>query len=61
LRNNQFTVHYLDGSTQRRILATGAELRVVLEDDFHLNLGAIDNLDYTLQNVVEQFIANDNP
>lgn len=61
LRNNQFTVHYLDGSTQRRILATGAQLRAVLEDDFCLNLEAIANLDCTLQNVVEQFIANDNP
>lgn len=61
LRNNQFTVHYLDGSTQRHILATVSQLRAVLEDDFCLNLGAIDNLDFTLQNVVEQFIANDNP
>ncbi len=61
LRNNQLRVHYLDGSTQRRVLATETELRAVLEDDFCLNLGAIDNLDGTLQNVVEQFIANDNP
>ncbi len=54
-------MHYLDGSTQRRILATGTELRAVLEDDFCLNLGAIANLDGALQNVVEQFIAKDNP
>ena len=61
LRNNQFRVHYLDGSTQRRILATGAELRAVLEGEFCLNLGVIANLDCALQNVVEKFLANDNP
>ena len=55
LRNNQLTVHYLSGQTERRILSKVAELRAVLEDVFCLNLGAITDLDYALQQVVEQF------
>lgn len=56
LRNNQFTVHYLDGRTERRILSTVAELHAVLEDVFCLRLGAIANLDRAFQQVVEQFV-----
>ena len=49
--------HRFDSSTQRRILAKGAELCA----DFYLNSGAIANLGCALQNVLEQFIANDYP
>lgn len=52
LRNNQLTVHHLNGETERQTLKTVAELRAVLEDDFHLTLPAIAGLDSALQRVV---------
>jgi N-hydroxyarylamine O-acetyltransferase len=55
LRNNQLTVHYLDGRTERRILSTAAEFRTALEEIFCIQLGAIANLDQALQQIVEQF------
>ncbi len=54
LRNNQFTVHYLEGRTERRTLATVAELRATLENAFGLNLDAIADLDQALQQVIER-------
>lgn len=54
LRNNQFVVHHLDGRTERQMLSTATELRSTLEDKFQLELMAIDNLDITLQQFVEQ-------
>ena len=55
LRNNQLTVHYLDGRVEQRILAKVAELRAVLEDVFWLNLAALTDLDRALQQLVEGF------
>lgn len=54
LRNNQLTVHHLDGRTERRVLITATELRAALEDVFRLTLPAITNLDSALQQVVQQ-------
>ncbi|MBD3884183.1 arylamine N-acetyltransferase [Phormidium tenue FACHB-886] len=51
LRNNQLTIHHLNGQTERRTLKTAAELRAVLEDVFHLTLPAIARLDDALQQV----------
>ncbi|WP_228061199.1 arylamine N-acetyltransferase [[Phormidium] sp. LEGE 05292] len=55
LRNNQLTVHYLDGRLERHILSKAAELRAVLEDVFCLNLEALPDLNRALQQVVEGF------
>ncbi|HEU5099412.1 MAG TPA: arylamine N-acetyltransferase [Roseiflexaceae bacterium] len=38
LRNNQLTIHHLHGDSERRVLATIAELRAVLEDAFRNTL-----------------------
>lgn len=38
LHNNEFAVHYLDGRTERRTLASAAELREVLSSGFSLAL-----------------------
>ena len=54
LWNNQFTVHYLDGRTEHRVLSTIAELRANLENVFCINLGAIAELDRMLQQLIER-------
>jgi N-hydroxyarylamine O-acetyltransferase len=48
LRNNQFSVYYLDGASQHKVLTTAEELRTVLEDVFHINLPDAPNLDAAL-------------
>jgi N-hydroxyarylamine O-acetyltransferase len=57
LWNNQFTVHYLDGRTEHRVLSTVAELRATLENVFCLNLGLIADLDRMLQQLIERSCA----
>jgi len=54
LWNNQFTVHYLNGRTEHRVLSTVAEFRTTLENVFCLNLGAIADLDRMLQQLIER-------
>ena len=38
LRNREFAVHHLNGSTERRVLRTASELRATLEEVFRLTL-----------------------
>jgi N-hydroxyarylamine O-acetyltransferase len=52
LRNNQFAVHYLGGTTERRTFTTVAELRATLEDVFRLRLPDSPGLEPALQRVV---------
>ena len=40
LRGNEFTTHYLNGGTERRLLTSAAELRAVLEETFRVSLPA---------------------
>ena len=49
LRNNQFTVHHLNGATERRSLAGTAELRRTLEGPFRLRLPDTAELDAILE------------
>ena len=49
LLNNEFTVHHLDGNTEKRMLASAAEIRAVLEGDFLLTLPDAPELDSALQ------------
>jgi len=53
LSNNEFTVHYIDGKTERRRLTTGAEIRQVLEDPLGLALPSSPQLDATLERLAK--------
>jgi len=48
LHNNELAVLHLNGNTERRILATAAELRAALEGPFELNLPDVPELDAAL-------------
>jgi N-hydroxyarylamine O-acetyltransferase len=48
LRNNQFSVHHLDGRSERRVLRTAAELRDKLAGTFGLTLADAAGLDALL-------------
>jgi N-hydroxyarylamine O-acetyltransferase len=54
LRNNQLTIHRLQGDTERRVLSTVGELRAVLEDTFHITLPITPNLDPALQRLIAE-------
>ncbi len=54
LRNNQFTIHYLHGQTERRSLKTVTELRTVLEDIFHLTIPEFADSNIAFQRLVER-------
>lgn len=58
LRDNQLTIHTLDGRMERRILTTETELRAALEDLFHINLSAIADLDAALQRLASYRIES---
>lgn len=49
LLNNELTVHRLDGDSEKRVLASAAELRQVLESDFRLTLPDAPELDAVLR------------
>jgi N-hydroxyarylamine O-acetyltransferase len=53
LRNDQLTVHYLDGSSDRRRLADAGEIRAALGDLFRLAVPAGEEVDRALQRLVE--------
>lgn len=52
LRNNVFTMHYLNGNTERRILNNAEELREMLENVFCLNLSNATELSQTLKRLI---------
>jgi len=49
LRNNQFSVHHLNGTTERRSLTSAAELRRTLEGPFGIRLPDATELDAVLE------------
>lgn len=49
LRNNQFTVHHLNGETERRVLKSVDEMRKVLEGPFGLTLPNAPELEAALK------------
>lgn len=51
LRNNELAVHHLDGTTDRQVLSSAAELREALEDLFLLTLPPTAELGATLTNL----------
>lgn len=54
LRNNQLITHYLNDKTERQVLTTITELRLVFEDIFRITLPGIAGLDSAFQRLVEQ-------
>jgi N-hydroxyarylamine O-acetyltransferase len=54
LRNNQLAIHYLNGDTERRTLATIADFRAALQDIFRITLPETPDLDPALQRLIEQ-------
>ena len=52
LQNNQFSVHYLNGATERRVLATSGEMREVLQGPFGLTLPDAPELDRKLESII---------
>jgi N-hydroxyarylamine O-acetyltransferase len=48
LRGNQYAVHHLGGPTERRTMATVAELRETLQADFLIKLPDTPDLDSAL-------------
>ena len=52
LRNNRLTVHHRNGHTEQRELASAAELRQTLENDFRLRLPDVPNLDAALARLI---------
>src|SRR5690606_4472227 len=52
LRNNRLTVYGLDGSSERRVLATVGGLRDALIGEFHIALPESAALDETLERVI---------
>ncbi|HEX5691533.1 MAG TPA: arylamine N-acetyltransferase [Roseiflexaceae bacterium] len=53
LRNNQLSIHHLQGETERRVLTTVAEFRRVLEECFQISLPVTDELDPALQRLID--------
>ncbi len=49
LRNNELSIHRLNGTTDRRLLQTADELRQALVSDFRLTLPDSPDLDSALQ------------
>jgi len=52
LLNNEFTVHHLKGGIERRLLASTAEIRALLEGEFKLNLPDTPELDSALRRMI---------
>jgi N-hydroxyarylamine O-acetyltransferase len=53
LRDNQFTIHYLNGSKEKHQLTTVEELFAVLSNEFHLVLPDSQDLEKTLEKFVK--------
>lgn len=54
LRDNRFSIHYMDGETEKQTLYTVEELKRVLEQDFLLSLPERDNLDEKLSSIINK-------
>lgn len=53
LRNNQLTVHSLNGETEQRVLNTVPDLRATLEHEFQIRLPEVAGLDDALQQMIQ--------
>src|SRR6185295_12504828 len=57
LWNTEFTVHYLNGTPERRVLTTAAKIREILEGPFGLTLPTAPELDVALQRLTQSITA----
>jgi N-hydroxyarylamine O-acetyltransferase len=61
LRDNDFAIHHLNGETERRLLATAAELRATLETVFRIAVPQAPELDAALERLVPPMAATSPP
>jgi len=54
LLNNKFAIHNLHGETEKRVITDVGELRIVLTDDFQINLTGLPNLDEALKTLIDR-------
>lgn len=54
LRNNEFSIHYLEGETEKRKLRSAAEIKGVLEENFLLTLAGLPKLDSAFEKIIEK-------
>ena len=57
LRNTEFTVHHRHGYSERRPIATGSQLRGILEESFGIAVPAGEDVDAVLHRVVGETAA----
>lgn len=57
LRNNQFAIHDVNGTTEKRTIASIQELKALLQDVFQIDLPNIANADPILSKIVEPAAA----
>jgi N-hydroxyarylamine O-acetyltransferase len=54
LRNNEFSIHYPEGNTEKRKLRSVSEIKRVLERKFLITLAGLPQLDSVLEKVINQ-------
>lgn len=52
LRDDRFTIHYLDGRTERRLLSSIADMKTVLDRDFRITLPEEQDVDRILVGLI---------
>jgi N-hydroxyarylamine O-acetyltransferase len=53
LRNNEFTVHHLQGSSETKIIKSADELKDLLRNIFKINLEGLQGLDEKLEEIIK--------
>lgn len=61
LRNGELTVHYADGRTDRTVLETGAQVRRVLDEVFHIRVSGGDEVDAAIEQVLRSVRLQPDP
>ncbi|HEY7450259.1 MAG TPA: arylamine N-acetyltransferase [Vicinamibacterales bacterium] len=61
LRNKEFTVHYLDGRTERRVLASPPEVRTILESAFRIALPKSPDVDTAFERLMGTPVYHQEP
>ena len=56
IRNNELTVHHLDGRTERYLMTSGAELRAALENLLGLSVPTGEQVDALLERLIRQTV-----
>jgi N-hydroxyarylamine O-acetyltransferase len=51
LKNNQFSIHYKDGTTEKQIIQSPKELIALLETEFNININSVYHLEERLKSI----------